>query len=184
MTRSRKSQDKYRAYWDYPNSPFKSETAWWTWLRGSIRRMWSRSPVKIAYKQSRRYKAPIGRGGKEVWCSDCEMCGKQSRDCQVDHIDGGYGFKTWEEFSEWAKRILLVSFDDIRELCKDCHDAVSYQQRTGCTLEEAKAEKLAIALCKSKEDKQWLLDRNILPASSAPKRRIQIVEALTKEENK
>ena len=168
-------------YWKYPGSPFKNETAWWNWLRGSIRRTWSRSPVKIAYKQSRRYKAPVGKNGKEVFVSDCEMCGKQSRNCEVDHLVGGKGFHDWETFVEWQKRILLVSFDDIQELCKECHSAVSHSQKTGLSLEDARIDKTAIELVKTKKDKAWLLEHGLKPASNAAMRREQIIDYLSKE---
>ena len=148
-------EDKYAPYWNFPNSPFKSETAYFTWLRGSIRRIWSRSPVKIAYKQSRRYKAPVGKNGKDVWVSRCELCGVEHRACEVDHIHGGKGFYDWESFTEWQKRILMVSFDDIRELCPDCHGVVSYQQKSGLSFKEAKIEKEAIEIQKQKKDVQW-----------------------------
>lgn len=134
--------------WKIPNSPWKDEKAYLNWLRGSIRRIWSRHPVKIAYKQQRRYKAPIGLKGKEVWCSDCEMCGKQSRTCEVDHLEGGYGFKDWQTFTEWVKMILWVTFDDIRELCEDCHSEVTLSQKLGISLIDAKVEKKVIAITK------------------------------------
>lgn len=161
---------------------WKDEKAYLNWLRSNIRRIWSRHPVKIAYKQQRRYKAPIGLKGKDVWCSDCEMCGKQSRNCEVDHLEGGYGFKDWHSFTEWARMILWVTFDDIRELCEDCHSVVSLSQRMGISFEEALYQKQAIAICKAKQDKQWLSERGITPNSNAAKRRAQIIEKLKEEQ--
>ena len=181
MTEDKKEwNDKY---WKYPGSPFKNETAWWNWLRGSIRRTWSRSPVKIAYKQSRRYKAPVGKNGKEVFVSDCEMCGKQSRNCEVDHLEGGKGFHDWETFVEWQKRILLVSFDDIQELCKDCHAIVSHAQRYDMSFDVAKADKEAKAIVDAKEEKNFLLENNILPASAQKNRREQVFQVLLRRLN-
>ncbi len=167
--------------WEIPNSPWKDEKAYLTWLRGSVRRIWSRHPVKIAYKQSRRYKAPVGRNGKEVFVSDCEICGKQCRDCDVDHLQGGFGFTDWSSFTEWARMILWVTFDDIRELCPECHGVVTFCQKNGCSWDEAVANKTAIALIKEKKELQWLKERAIVPASSSAKRRLQIVERLLEE---
>lgn len=172
---------KFEKVWNFPSSPWKTETAFLGWLRGQIRRIWSRHPVKISYKNSRRYKAPVGRNEKEVWVSDCEICGCQSRDCEVDHKDGGYGFTDWDSFTKWQQRILLVSFDDIRELCKECHAIVSHAQRCGISFEEAKCEKEAIAIIKERQDKAWLLDRGIMPASAQANRRVQITDQLKKE---
>lgn len=167
--------------WNIPNSPWKDEKAYLSWLRGSIRRIWSRHPVKIAYKQSRRYKAPVGRNDKEVWVSDCEICGKQSRDCDVDHLKGGFGFTDWASFTEWARMILWVTFDDIRELCSECHGLVTYCQKNGCTWEEAGYQKFTIALVKDKKDVAWLKEKGYTPATSSAKRRLQIVEILKME---
>ena len=169
--------------WNIPNSPWKDEKAYLNWLRGSIRRIWSRHPVKIAYKQSRRYKAPVGRNGKEVWVSDCEVCGKQSRDCQVDHLQGGYGFTDWASFTEWAKMILWVGFDDIQEVCVECHEVITLSQRRGMTFEEARLDKQAIAICKGSVSsvKAFLSERGITPAGNAEKRRQQVLEALKRE---
>lgn len=164
--------------WEIPNTPWKDEKAYFNWLRGSVRRIWSRHPVKIAYKQQRRYKAPIGINGKEVWCSDCELCGRQSRNCEVDHLEGGYGFKDWQSFTEWAKMILWVTFDDIRELCKECHQAVSLSQKQGISFEEALIEKQIIAIMKEKQDSKWLKDNGVVPASNAAGRRKQIKQRM------
>lgn len=162
--------------WKIPNSPWKDEKAYLNWLRGSIRRIWSRHPVKISYKQARRYKAPVGKFGKDVWVSDCELCGKQCRSCDVDHLKGGFGFKDWQGFTEWAKMILWVTFDDIRELCGDCHAATTLSQKQGVSFEEAVVQKEVIAIMSSKLDKEWLKERNIIPKSNAKLRREQIEE--------
>lgn len=161
-------------HWDFPNSPWKDEKAYFNWLRGNVRRIWSRHPTRIAYKQLRRYKAPVGRNNKEVWVSDCEMCGNQSRETEIDHIQGGYGFKDWQTFTEWSKMILWVTFDDIRELCTDCHAAVTLSQKLGIPLEEAFIEKKVIEICKSKKDKEFIKENGLIPESNANKRRDQV----------
>jgi hypothetical protein len=169
--------------WQIPNSPWKDEKAYFNWLRSSIRRMWSRHPVKVLYKQSRRYKAPVGKGNKEVWVSDCEMCGKQCRDNQVDHLQGGFGFKDWESFCEWSKMILWVTFDDIRELCTDCHEAVTLSQKLKIDLPESFVEKEVIKIMKLKAAQidQWLKDHNVVTAKNPQSRRSAVREVLKNE---
>lgn len=73
---------------------------------------------------------------------------------EVDHIYGGVGFDNYDEFLEWQKRILFVSFDDIRELCKICHADVTLSQKLGCTLEEVPKERERIEFGKLKATKQ------------------------------
>ncbi len=145
---------------------WKDEKAYMSWLRSAARRIWSKSPVKIEYKKSRRYKAPVGKRTKRnpkgmVFVSDCELCGVQSRKCEVDHIEGAGSFTNWNEFTVWLKKLLFVSFEDIRELCHECHGIVSHAQKTGLSFEEAKREKRVIELGKMKADKlkKFLLDK-------------------------
>lgn len=137
-------------------SAWKDEKEFLNWLRSQTRRIWSRHPVKNSYKQQRRYKAPIGRGGRDIWACDCELCGKQVKSSQseIDHIQAGGSFNDWQSYTEWARRILWVSHDDIRELCKDCHGAVTLSQRKGITFEQAKVEKAIIEKTKQSISKQ------------------------------
>lgn len=158
---------------DIPNV-WKNEAAFRTWLRGSVRRIWSRHPIKIEYKNSRRYKAPVGRYGKDVWVSDCEICGKQSRDTEVDHIHGGKGWNSWDEFCVWMYGLLYVTFADIRELCKECHAIVTHSQKLGCSFEEAKVDKEAISIQNTGKDKEWLKGHGIVPDKRKEQRKEQI----------
>lgn len=129
--------------WD-GTSAYKTKAQFLNWLRSQSRRIWARHPTKLAYKQSRRYKAPVGKNNKDVWVSDCEICGCQSRKCEVDHIKEGGSFDDWESYTVWLERILWVSFEDLRELCQECHSVVTYQQRYNLSWEEAVARKKVI----------------------------------------
>lgn len=140
--------------WEDVPHIWKDEKAYLNWLRSSTRRIWNRHPIKIAYKQKRRYKAPVGVNGRDVWVSDCEMCGEQSRKTEIDHIVEGGSFHDWESYTNWSKRILWVGFGDIRELCVDCHELETLAQRKGITLEEAKVERELISFKKLKADRQ------------------------------
>ena len=168
--------------WDN-STAWKSEKDFMNWLRSQTRRIWSRHPVKISYKINRRFKAPIGVNGKEVWGCNCEMCGKlvRSSETQIDHIIMGGSFSDWKSYTEWARRILWVTPDDIRELCVDCHTIVNHMQKTGLTFDEAKVEKQAIQIINEKEDKSFLESKGIPPASNATKRRQQIIDVLKGE---
>lgn len=170
--------------WDN-STAWKSEKDFMNWLRSQTRKIWSRHPVKISYKIARRFKAPIGVNGKEVWACNCEMCGKlvRSSETQIDHIVMGGSFSDWKTYTEWARRILWVTADDIRELCFDCHTIVNHMQKTGLTFDEAKVEKQAIEIIKQKKDKQFLSEAGITPASNAKKRREQLLELLKEKQN-
>lgn len=131
------------------------------YLRGAIRKIWMRHPIKIRYCNSRPMLAIESREGviyykgtDDVLDEDlgvdkihpntkklrtCEICGKwfPVGKLQVDHLEGGYGFSTHEELVQWMGRQLWVGFDDIREICIPCHELVNTTQRYGCTMEEA-----------------------------------------------
>ena len=172
-----------KAPWSDCPEVWKDEKAFFNWLRSQTRRVWSRHPIKIEYKKGRRFKAPIGLKDKEVWACHCEICNElvPSGKCEIDHIEAGGSFTDWKTYTEWARRILWVTFDDIRELCKECHEVVTLSQRMGISFEQAKVEKAIIAACK--EDKQWLTERGHTPASNAKLRKEQIRTILEGEMN-
>lgn len=169
--------------WDDVPHIWEDEKSYMGWLRSQTRRVWSKHPIKTEYKKARRYKAPVGVKGKEVFVSDCEICGEQCRNTQVDHIVAGGSFNNWKTYTEWAKRILWVTFSDIRELCIPCHEIVTLSQKKGITFEEAAIEKKVIAVTslKATPQKEWLLSKGITPESNADKRKIQIREVILSE---
>lgn len=134
--------------WEDVPDLWKNEKAYCNWLRGQIRRMWSRHPVKTGYIKQRPtitramafsgvYKLGtlnLSANTKKLYC--CEMCemwfpaGKM----EVDHLNGGEGFSTYEEFLGWQKRVLFVGFEDLRHICKACHLTVTLSQRYKCPL--------------------------------------------------
>lgn len=168
--------------WEVKNSPWKDKKAFLNWLRSQTRRIWAKHPVKTLYRQMRRYKAPVGVNDKEVWVSDCEICGKQTRKTEIDHMVEGGSFQDWQSYTEWSKRILWVSFEDIRELCVDCHAAVTLSQRKGLSFSDAVAERQVIAICKG-DDKAWLISKGHVPESNAKKRRDQIRKIIKEEQD-
>lgn len=131
--------------------------------RSGIRKIWARHPIKHRYTASRTAVAvskaleegyPIGvklspRTKKLRSCEICEHWFPVSQ-LQVDHLEGGYGFSNHDEFIEWLHRMWWVGFDDIREICKGCHEKVNTMQRTGCTWEEVPMQQELAAFKKLK----------------------------------
>jgi len=152
--------------WEDIPDLWKGEKQYLNWLRGQIRRIWSRHPIKHRYVAQRTsytraeleliLKLPDDVSPRAKKFRNCEMC-----ECltpvgqlEIDHIHGGVGFDTYEEFLEWQQRILFVSFKDIRELCKTCHADVTLSQKLGCTLDEVPKERERIEFGKLKATKQ------------------------------
>ena len=137
--------------WEQVPDVWKTESAYFIWLRGQLRRVWSRHPVKIAYMLKHRIRAPLGRITKsnptgEVWCARCEQCGtvvRQSQ-CEVDHIVSAGSFKGWDDFERWVHTLLHINFDSIQSVCKPCHKIITHAERYGMSFEEAKLEKEVI----------------------------------------
>lgn len=135
-----------------PGTPWKTEAAFWAWMRGGLRRaVWNKHPIKLDKLKSSRYKAPIGVGGKEVWAIKCEECGGEFRQtsCQVDHIVGNISLRCEEDILPFVKHLAFIQESMIRCICKQCHDIKSYAERYGVSLEEAAIRKKEIA-CKKK----------------------------------
>ena len=131
------------------------------WMRGQMRRAWSRHPVKVSYMANHRERVPLGRVTTKnptglVWGCKCEHCGtlKRQTECEVDHIEAAGSFKGWEDFEAWMMKLMHINWDSIRVVCNECHRIISYAERTGKTFEEAKLEKEAIAFSKLSVVKQ------------------------------
>lgn len=116
-----------------------------TQLRSSVRSVWKMHDVKVSYLMKQSY-ADIDPNTRTKWLVDCEICGQpfKTSEVQIDHIKGEHSLKTFEDLIPFAQSILGVSHDDLRVLCIPCHEAVTYMERYGVTLEEAIEEKVVI----------------------------------------
>ena len=136
------------------DSVWKTEAKFWSWLRGGLRRaVWNKHPTKLALINRSRFKAPLGKGQAEVWCLECEMCSEVYRqnECQVDHIAPAGGLKSIADITPFIEKLAFISLEDIRILCKKCHAIVTYSERYGVTLDEARKRKAEIAKRKKRE---------------------------------
>lgn len=168
---------------------WKNERAFLTWLRSAARRVWAKHPIRTEYKKKRRFKAPLGRVTKSnpegmVWASTCEHCGEVSRKTEIDHLTSAGGFQDVQGWLEWMERLLIVGFDDLQELCKDCHEARTLAEKKGISMEEAFKEKEIIKLCKmpASKLKKWLKERGYSDedVSNATKRKECVRKETTK----
>lgn len=157
--------------------------SFYTYLRGCLRSAWSRNPIKHNLIKAKRKQIPNPnpRGRKEtVWGFDCEVCNETfvMSQCQVDHITPAGSLQEKKDIQGFVERLLFVTEDDLRVVCKGCNSILAYSDKHGVPIQEARAIKQAIEICKTKKDKDWLLERGIEPASNAAKRRVQIEKEL------
>lgn len=175
--------------WTLPGVPWKTESAFYGWIRGILRKGWSRHPVKLEYIKQNRKRIPnpnVNGRVSEVWGMTCQQCGNDFVQAQIeiDHLNPASSLRCKGDIQGFVERLLFITFDDIEAVCLDCHTIRTLSQKQGISLERARAEKTAIRLQKEKQDVQWLKENGIIPASNSAKRRVQIVEKLMEEKEK
>lgn len=187
-------------YWDWPNSPWKSGSAFMAYLRSALRRAWLRNPAKLEKLRQGKIKIPNPNPKSAtrfptIFGAQCECCGgifplsggkKEAKNKDfivVDHRVPAGEFKDPEDAAKFFKGLLCVTLEDLRLLCTTCNATFLVAQKAGTTFEEAKIEREAIAIIKAKKDREWLMEKGVNPASNQKLRRIQIVEKLKENLN-
>lgn len=164
-------------------SPWKNSVAFFTYLRGCLRKAWSNNPIKHNLIKKKRYQIPNPnpKGKKAtVFGFDCELCNNTYpiSEGQVDHIKPAGSLRKTEDIQGFVERLLYVTEDDLRLICKGCNSSLSHADKMGISFEQALLEKKAIALQKEKKDVQYLKESGIIPATNQAKRRLQLIEVL------
>lgn len=172
----------YKPWVEYPEL-WKTEAEFWTYLRGALRRgLWERSPIKLSFKNANCSSPPEdyrGRAKSGTYCAlSGEWTGKSKLD--VDHCSGNKSLLSWEDVLPFILH-LVPPKGSLQLVDKEMHKIKNYSERRGLSMEDATYEKIAIAICKSKQDKQWLVDKGITPKSNQASRREQIINQLKKE---
>lgn len=162
-------EDKDLEPWECCADVWKSEAAYFNWIRGAMRKAWCRHPVKISYMHLHRFKAPLGKptfrfpDGKPVWATHCETCHKLFKEGQteVDHVQRAGSFQGWEDFERWMHSLMHINHDSLEIICKPCHRIKSYAEQHGMSFEDAKVAKKVIAFMKQAAASQlrWLRHR-------------------------
>jgi hypothetical protein len=120
------------------------------YLRGAARAVWSKHPIRTSYMKATRYKAPIGiinKGNLDgmVWAWNCEICNCVTRKPETDHKKQCGSTGSVAEWKSWMENLLIVGYDDLQLLCKNCHDCKSYSDRMGISFEAALVKKKEIS---------------------------------------
>lgn len=129
---------------------------WWYWFKTRARLgLWKRHPVRYTFVSKRRKKYPIGEGGRMVWGGVCEDCGNtfKEKEMEVDHIIGvGHPSKI-EDIQDHIEKLVVITEEDLRWLCKLCHSYHTYAATFKVSLEEAIRRKKEIAAKKKLKPK-------------------------------
>lgn len=155
-----KSKDPWGA-----GTPWKNDKAFFTYLRGCLRLAWKRHPTKLKVLKERRkqIKNPNPRGNKStVFGFECEMCHKEFplKEGQVDHINPAGSLQVKEDIQGFVERLLWVTEEDLRLVCKACNNALAVSEKLGISYEDAVIEKQAIQW--EKDNKGVKVQRDLL----------------------
>lgn len=153
---------------------WKTESSYFSYLRGCIRLAWNKNPVKLKLLKKIKKQIPNPNYGKPrntkptVFGGTCEICKNDfpMKFLEVDHKDGGvYSLKKVEDIQDFFVNICIVCEDDLRVVCKDCHSCLSYSAKHNCSFEEARTQKEFIEIKKQKKvvDKLISLGVNSIP---------------------
>ncbi len=153
-------------------------------IRSAIRMAWMKSDVKLSFLHQRTV-IDNNTATRTKWLYRCEQCDKLFPQSQVeiDHRHGNHTFTSVAQFQNYYDNILNVCWDDLQLLCIPCHQTKTLMESHGLTFEEAQLEKRVIAACKGTAAvvKKWMIQRGMTPATTAPNRRLQIKDYLSKE---
>ena len=174
---------EYKPWEEYPEF-WKTEAMFWSYIRGGLRRgLWEKSPIKIDYKRQLLQKPPEGYTGRAKSGAVCALTGEWTGNSklQVDHIEGNVPLRSFEDLVKFIIH-LVPPKNSIQLVEKEAHKVKSYAERMGVSFERALATKSVIAIEKDKEKVlQWFTERDIVPESNSPKRRIQMVNHLMRD---
>ena len=171
----------------YPHI-WKTKAAFMSYLRGGVRRAcWMKHPVKLEFIKNNRERIPNPNPkGKtsEVWGGRCNVCKNLFVQSQlsVDHVrEYSATLKDVSDIQKFVELISLVTEDDLQLVCKDCHDTISYSQKHGCSLEEAKVRKKHILIAKEKRFKSELEARGVVVPKTIKEQSTVLLDAMLSE---
>lgn len=154
--------------WESPYSPWKSQSAFYTWIRGGLRLLWKRYPIKNRFKQSHLVsltKSQIIQHGfhrstkKAGKCSMCEKLFPASR-LEVDHIIPAGTLKSMDDFQEFVTK-LLCDETNMRLVCKNCHGNITLAEKVRCPISEVWKHKSFIEFKKNKAAEKALICKRL-----------------------
>ena len=103
-----------------------TESRYWSFIRGLLRRGFTRYPVKHQVKLAARRQK---RGSKrfEYKCSECLGYYPNSQ-VEVDHIEPAGSLKDYSDLAGFVQR-LYCEADNLQVLCSTCHLAKTNSER-------------------------------------------------------
>lgn len=170
-------EEKFKKMLEENSDVWKSEAALMSWIRSKVRSGWLNHPAKL--KLIKKHKKQIDNPNygkprntkKTVAGAECSICKKDypMKEIQIDHLtDVGHSLRKLSDLQSFFEGIMIVTQDDLRVVCKTCHEIVSHSQKKGISFEQAKVEKEFIQIKKDKLTLDKLLEYSV-DLSNIPK---------------
>lgn len=158
-----------------------NDVAYFTWLRGALRRLWADYPLRKEWKRRKLRPVTKEEKDKKVFhpstknVGQCALCLNwfSGSNLECDHIIPSDGCKNKEEAISFLWHCVAVLPDQLQLVCKPCHKIKSYADRMNISFEEARIAKMVIEVEKTKstEEIQKILEKRGLPFNNAKVRR-------------
>lgn len=171
--------------WEEFPEVWKTQSAFFTWLRGGLRRaIWEKYPPKINFKNKKCSPPPETYTGRAKSGDYCALSGEwiAKSYLEVDHIEGNVSLREWEDVVPFIRH-LCTSADNMQLVGKEAHKIKSYAERKGISYEEARIEKEAIRIMKDKNEYSNFFKSRELYVPLKKNMRSEIVRILTDESN-
>lgn len=170
--------------WELYPTIWKTKSAFFTYLRGHLRLLWSRYPAKLKWKQSKLVTPPKGYTGRAKKLGQCHYCGEwhAASHLEVDHVKQAGACSSWETAQQFLRNLLDCN-DNWVLADKVCHKIKSYSEAHDLTFEQARIAKTVIDLMKptNKQKMLDLLSDNAYNCKNSAERKKALIEILTKE---
>lgn len=172
--------------WEKHPQIWKSKVAFFTYLRGHLRLLWSRYPAKIAWKNTQLSAPPKGYTGRAKKLGTCHYCSEQfaASHLEVDHVSQAGQCNSWETSNRFLYNLLDCN-DNWVLACKPCHKIKSYSEAHGISFIEAAIAKQVIETMKLPVAKvvAILHKAGYSDVGNAVKRKAALMELYTKEKS-
>lgn len=137
--------------WEQCPEIWSTEAKFWNYIRGVLRKGWSRFPLKLEYIKANRKRIPnpVEKNRNrfpEVWAMTCDICGVDhlQSNIEIDHKGDGSSFTGLHDVEKYVAHLFLVDYTSLRALCTQCHKIENQRQKKGISFEEATIDKEVI----------------------------------------
>ena len=104
-----------------------TKAQYWSFIRSSLRRAFSRYPVKFQVKTAARRAV---KGKRHRWEYQCALCEDwfQDKEVEVDHDPPCGSLKDYSDLAGFVERMFCEA-DSLQVVCKKCHKAKTKKDR-------------------------------------------------------